>query len=254
MAFEGCVGLQELTLPESLERIEGGGIIAGSGVRSIRFPARATDIRYDCLGNTKELEKIEYAVFPKQGTEFIKKQQYDDYIILFNTCKTIRMYVYHIIGNEYTECFEESVNCGSAQAQQLYSEWMEHFHWMKTNDCALRAYRYEHGELVEVREIDRASYDSRVYVSCGNELIMRKEFGMEPQSPEWKAKFAENLTKAEQFMQMLTFACYVNDTAVIIERAKTAQCENYSSKNTVRRGLRNAITQHCSNHRQLQEA
>lgn len=90
---------------------------------------------------------------------------------------------------------------------------------------------------------------------CANgELIMRKEFGMEPQSPEWKAKFAENLTKAEKFMQMFTYACYVNDTAAIIERAKTAQCENYSSKNTVRRGLRNAITQHCSNHRQLQEA
>ena len=282
MPFEGCKALQEITLPESTERI-GGGIIAGSGVRSFRFPARATDIRCDCLGDAKALEKIEFAVFPKQGTKLyenlqemlkkypyltdavaaadnvpqdfreyidwikagarlprekdllwpqklIKKLQYDDYIILFNSCRTIRMYVYHVIGNEYIECFEESVNCGSPEAQQIYYEWKEHFDWMMTNDCALRAYRYEHGELVEVREIDKSRYDSRVYVGCENELIMRKEFGMEPQSPERKAKFAANLAKAEQFMQTLTYACYVNDTAAIIERAKKATKKELNSE------------------------
>lgn len=281
-AFNGCANLQECSLPESVISI-GGGVFTGTGVRSIRIPARVSEFWDSTFKNAGKLKKIEFAVFPQQGTKLyetlqkmlkeypyladavaaadnvpqefreyidwikdgarfprekdllwpqklIKKLKYDDYIILFNSCRTIRMYVYHIIGNEYTECFEESVNCGSPEAQQLYYEWKDHFHWMMTNDCALRAYRYEHGELVEVREIDRSRYDSRVYVGCENELIMRKEFGMEPQSPEWKAKFAENLTKAEQFMQTLMYACYVNDTAAIIERAKTATKKELNSE------------------------
>lgn len=181
MAFQGCSSLTALPLPESLQRIDGGNIIASSGVRSIRFPARATDLRYDCLEDATELEIIEFAVFPQKGTklyenlqkmlkeypyladavaaaenvpqefreyidgvradakfprekdllwskELIKKLQYDDYVILFNTDHRLTMNVYHVIGSEYTECFEESLSCGTPAAQQIDSDWKEHFH------------------------------------------------------------------------------------------------------------------------------
>ena len=271
-AFGGCSELCEIKFPASLEII-GSGVFSDSGIRAIRIPAGTQDVYYSSFSNAKELKKIEYAVFPKQGTKLyenlqkmlkqypyladavgaadnvpadfreyldwirggakmprekdllwpqkiIEKLKYDDYILIMNTCNTIRMDLYHVIGNEYTECFEESFNCVSAKP--LYYEWDEHFRWMMVNDHIFRAYRYENGKLTETRDIDKKRYDPNIYRLCEMQMILRQEFGLEPQSAEAKAAFAAELAKAEALMQTLHYACYVNDTPAIIVRAKTA--------------------------------
>lgn len=167
------------------------------------------------------------AKFPREKDlrwpqELIKKLKYDDYIILFDTDHRLNMDVYRVVGSEYTECHEESLNCGTPEAQQIYYDWKEHFHWMMTNDRAFRAYRYANGELAEVREISDQNYSSCVYKGCKNEMILRTEFGLEPQSAEHKAKFAAALAEAEKVKQTLVYACFINDTPAIIARAKTA--------------------------------
>ena len=272
-AFGGCSALCEISLPESLEKI-GSGVFTDSGVREIRIPAGTYEVWYSTFQNASNLKKIEYAVFPKQGTKLfehlqkmlkqypeladavaaadnvpedfrrylnwikngsvfpreedllwpekvIDKLKYDDYILIMNTCQCIAMNIYHVIGNEYTDSNDESYNC--VPAKPLYYEWDEYFRWMMVNDHIFRAYRYEHGKLVETRDIDKKRYDQNIYIGCQIEMILRQEFGLEPQSPEWKAKFAAELAKAEEFKQTLVYACYVNDTPAILARAKHAK-------------------------------
>lgn len=165
------------------------------------------------------------AVFPREEDlhwpeEIISKLKYDDYVLIMNTCSCINMSLYHVIGNEYTDSKDESYNYCSKAPHYLKLE--DHFKWMMTDDRALRAYRYENGKLAETKELSQQLYNSWVYEGCVDEVILRNEFGLEPQDQQWKEKFAEALEKAEKFRKTLVYACYMNDTPAIIERAKTA--------------------------------
>lgn len=152
--------------------------------------------------------------------EIIKRLKYDDYILIFNTNMCIDMTLYHVIGNEYVSSRDETYNSGSGRS--LYKEWEEYFEWMMENDKALRAYHYVNGKLAEIRELDQKLYNSWVYADCLDEVILRNEFGLEPQSEEWKAEFAVSLAKAEKFRKTLVYACYADDRPAILERAAKA--------------------------------
>ncbi len=145
----------------------------------------------------------------------------DDYILLMDTHSQVSMELYHVIGDEYTRNSSELFGARFGKTPP-YERWKEHFRQMMDSDQALRAYRYEKGALTEVRELSRQVYDPWVYDGCVNAVILRREFGLEPKHPDLKAQFAENLAKAEKFMQTLVYACYVDDRPAILERAAKA--------------------------------
>lgn len=155
--------------------------------------------------------------------KLIEKLQYDDYIMILDTNKKIDMKLFHVIGNEYTDSCNEAFNNSSEEAQAIYCEWKDHLIWMSNNDRKLRAYRYEHGKLVETRELDTRLYDWSIYKFFVTEAILYEEFGLEPQDSKRKEGFAAALAEAEQYKKTLFYACCINDTAAIIERAKTAK-------------------------------
>ncbi len=155
--------------------------------------------------------------------KLIEKLQYDDYIMILNTNQKIDMKLFHVIGNEYTDSCNEAFNNSSEESQAIYCEWKDHLIWMSNNDRKLRAYRYEHGKLVETRELDTKLYRWSIYKFFVTEAILHEEFGLMPQDSKRKEGFAAALAEAEQYKKTLFYACYINDTAAIIERAKTAK-------------------------------
>ena len=146
---------------------------------------------------------------------------HDDYILLMDTNHRVSMDLFHVIGSEYTRNSTDLFGARFGKTPP-YKRWEQHFRWMMDHDQAFRAYRYENGKLTEVRELSAQFYDAQIYEGCLNAFILRHEFGLEPKNAEEKANFAAQLAKAEAFMQTLVYACYADDTAAIIERAKTA--------------------------------
>ena len=145
----------------------------------------------------------------------------DDYVLIMDTNHGVRMDLFHVTGTEYTRNSSELFGARFGKTPP-YKRWEQHFGWMMEHDQALRAYRYENGKLTEVRELSAQFYDAQIYEGCLNAFILRHEFGLEPMKQEDKAEFAEQLAKAEAFMQTLVYACYANDTPAIIARAENA--------------------------------
>ena len=163
--------------------------------------------------------------FPKDDNRpwyeaLIDMLEFDDYILILDTVQCVSMQLYRVIGSEYERSYE--MNNSRFGKTTPYDRWKDTFRWMMDNDQAFRAYRYENGQLTEIRALSKQVYNSWVYDGCVNNVILRNEFGLEPKDEKMKADFAANLEIANQFMQTLVYACYADDRSAILARAKTA--------------------------------
>ncbi len=153
----------------------------------------------------------------------------EEYIFLLDTIGGVRASLYSVEGNTYLSANRELFN-GMNGNPSPYKKYESVFMDMMEHDKGLHVYRYRDGCFAEYRSLPKKVYDPHVYDGCQHEVILREEFGLEPQSAEAQEAFAAALKKAERFKKTLVYSCYIGDTPQIIERAKTASNAQLNKK------------------------
>ena len=165
--------------------------------------------------------RVKSAMENKWYENFINDLEYGDYVFILNTLKGIQSALYMINGKEYSGANTELFNEKNGSISP-YKKYESIFMDMMNNNKALHVYRYENGQFTEHKCFSEKIYDSFVYGDCTYDVLLKEEFGLEPKGDEAKSKFQKSFKKAERFKKTLLYACYVNDTQAIVERAKTA--------------------------------
>ena len=152
---------------------------------------------------------------------FINDLEYGGYVFILNTFRGVQSALYMINGKEYSVANMELFNRKNGNISP-YEKYESIFMDMMNNDKALHVYRYENGLFAEHKCLSEKRYDSFVYGDCTYDVLLKEEFCLEPKGDAAKSKFQKSFQKAERFKKTLLYACYVNDTQAIVERAKTA--------------------------------
>ena len=87
-------------------------------------------------------------------------------------------------------------------------------------ELGVHVYRYENKRLTEHKCFK--NYDGQVYQAYEISVILLKEYGIEPADEKKKLSLQKALKDIEKFKESLVYACYINDTELIVERAAKA--------------------------------
>lgn len=154
---------------------------------------------------------------------FINDLEIESCMLVVNTdslnCKTVSSVssrVFTVENNEYTVYSGFNIPINGQTVQSKYGEIFKTL----INPSGVHIYRYENNRFVGHECL--TSYDPALYNGFRMSAALFKEYGMVPADEKAKAALQKNLKDSEKLAKSLVYACYINDTQLIVERAAKA--------------------------------
>ena len=137
----------------------------------------------------------------------------------FSNCKTaasVSSRVFTVENNEYTAYSGFNIPINGQTVQSKYTDIFSTL----VKPSGVHIYRYENNRFVGHECL--TSYDPALYNGFRIYAALFKEYGMVPADEKAKAALQKNLKDSEKLAKSLVYACYINDTQLIVERAAKA--------------------------------
>lgn len=150
---------------------------------------------------------------------FIKDLDIDDCFLSVSSYKNgISGYEVLTVNNsEYTQ-YREWLKPDDT-GKTIYNKYEENFLALM-NDPGVHVYRYENNRLAEHKCF--TDYDGQLYDGHEVRVVLFTEYGIEPADEKGKSALKKTLKDAEKLKDSLVWACYINNTELIAERAAKA--------------------------------
>ena len=124
--------------------------------------------------------------------------------------------VYTVENNEYTSYSGFNIPINGQTVQQKYGDIFR----TMVKPSGVHIYRYENNRFVGHECL--TSYEPALYNGFLMFAALFKEYGLVPADEKAKAALQRNLKNSEKLANSLVYACYINDTQLIVERAAKA--------------------------------
>ena len=154
---------------------------------------------------------------------FINDLEIESCMLVVNTvssngkmANSVSSRVFTVENNEYTAYSGFNIPINGQTVQSKYGEIFKTL----INPSGVHIYRYENNRFVGHECL--TSYEPALYNGFRISAALFKEYGLLPAGEKAKAALQKNLKDSEKLAKSLVYACYINDTQLIVERAAKA--------------------------------